>query len=355
MRRVMKSWTWLLCLPLVGCVASNTDEDLDDIPDAAWGGKADSGRIYVSAQSVDELGGDLSSLRPACRTADPSHNCEFYLSPGSALGDFGPLGAYGPLGTLGPLGSNAWSASYWISAAGDWSSWSREETGLGGPLSESGPLGPDGPLGDRAYYETLPAINDWAKQLQGGGVWTSLGPLGALGVLGPLGPLGPIGAHGYEQDDHGRYLHDGNVVRTVRAASSSFELVEMYDEATATAMHPNDTSFLALGTLERGAVDKYDIKSRHDQFVTILVVPEKQLDNFDITIKTPEGRELATSHSSSYIDWVQLQAPRGGRMTVEVSLAASGHLLSKTYRLYVVGSGAKFSQTDIRGDHQLPL
>jgi len=42
-------------------------------------------------------------------------------------------------------------------------------------------------------------------------------------------------------------------------------------------------------------------------------------------------------------------------MTVEVSLAASGHFLSKTYRLYVVGSGAKFYQTDIRGDHQVQL
>ena len=86
-----------------------------------------------------------------------------------------------------------------------------------------------------------------------------------------------------------------------------------------------------------------------------MVVPEKHLDNFDITIKSPEGRVLATSHSSCYIDWVQVQAPRGGRMTVEVSLAASGHVLAKTYRLYVVGSGENFSQTDIRGDHQLPL
>ena len=42
-------------------------------------------------------------------------------------------------------------------------------------------------------------------------------------------------------------------------------------------------------------------------------------------------------------------------MTVEVSLAASGHIFSKTYRLYVVGAGENFSQTDIRGDHQLPL
>jgi hypothetical protein len=129
----------------------------------------------------------------------------------------------------------------------------------------------------------------------------------------------------------------------------------MYDEATARSYAPNDTSFVALGEVPRGSADHFDIKSRHDQFVTIMVVPEKQLDTFDITIKSPEGRVLATSHSDSYINWIQVQAPRGGRMTVDVSLAASGHFLSKTYRLYVVGAGESFSQTDIRGDHQLPL
>ena len=355
----MNSSIWLLSLPLVasisvGCVAADTEEDLVDIPDAAWGGKADGSRIYVSAESVAALDGDLSSLSPPCRTADAFHSCDFYLSPGSALGDYGPLGAYGPLGSLGPLGTNAWNPSYWISAAGDWSSWSDD---IDGPLGSAGPLGPRGPLGDEAYYETLPSINDWAKQLQGGGVWTSLGPLGPLGALGPLGPLGPIGAHGYRADAGGRYMNGSAVKRTITTDYEpyTFELVEMYDEATAKSYAPNDTSFVALGELPRGASDSYDIKSRHDQFVTIMVVPEKQLDNFDITIKSPEGRVLATSRGSSYIDWVQLQAPRGGRMTVEVSLAASGHVFSKTYRLYVVGAGEKFSQTDIRGDHQRAL
>jgi hypothetical protein len=353
----MRSSIWLLALPLaVGCVSADTEEDsLDEIPEAPWGGKADSSRIYVSAESVAALGGDLSSLSPPCRTADAFHTCEYYLSSGSALGDYGPLGAYGPLGTLGPLGTNAWSPSYWISGAFDWSEWSAESTD--GPLSADGPLGPDGPLGDEAYYVTLPSINDWAKQLQGGGVWTSLGPLGPLGPLGALGPLGPVGAHGYRADGSGRYTSGSTIKRTISTSYEpyTFELFEMYDEATAKSYAPNDTSFVALGELPRGSVDRFDIKSRHDQFVTIVVVPEKQLDNFDITIRSPEGQVLATSRTSSYIDWVQLQAPRGGRMTVDVSLAASGHFLSKTYRLYVVGSGENFSQTDIRGRHQRSL
>jgi hypothetical protein len=87
----------------------------------------------------------------------------------------------------------------------------------------------------------------------------------------------------------------------------------------------------------------------------VLVVPEKQLDNFDLAIKDASGRVIAESHSSGYIDWIQLQAPKGGKMSIEVSLAASGHFLSKTYRLYVVGSGSRFDATDIRGEHQLSL
>lgn len=129
----------------------------------------------------------------------------------------------------------------------------------------------------------------------------------------------------------------------------------MYEEATAKSLSTPDTSYVALGELSRGSVDVFPAKSQRDQFVTVLVVPEKQLDNFDLTIKDATGRVIAKSNSSSYIDWVQLQAPKGGRMSIEVSLAASGHFLSKTYRLYVVGSGSKFNGTDIRGEHQLAL
>jgi len=113
----------LALLFLFGCAADATD----DVPDAAWpSGKADgSSHIYVSASSVEALDGDLSSLHPACKTADSFHTCEDYLSTLSALGDYGPIGAYGPLGTLGPLGSNSWSPSYWISGAGDWSACCR--------------------------------------------------------------------------------------------------------------------------------------------------------------------------------------------------------------------------------------
>ncbi|MBA3499722.1 MAG: hypothetical protein H0T65_05090, partial [Deltaproteobacteria bacterium] len=114
----------LFTLPLiVGCATEESFEagDVEDVVEAGWDAKADTARIAVTASSVDNLNRNLSSVTPPCRTADPGRTCESYLSPSSALGDFGPLGAYGPLGSLGPLGSNSWNASYWISAAGDWS------------------------------------------------------------------------------------------------------------------------------------------------------------------------------------------------------------------------------------------
>lgn len=347
----------VLLVPLfVGCATEETFEagDVDDAAEAGWDGKEDGSRIVVTASSVEALRGDLSSVSPPCRTADPGHTCADYLSTGSALGDYGPLGAYGPLGSLGPLGSNAWNPSYWISAAGDWSD---QVDAVDGPLGASGPLGPDGPLGDVAYNETLPSINDWAKQLQAGGVFTVLGPLGPLGALGALGPLGPVGAHGFAPDDGGRYMNGSRVVRTIRTsyAAEPFELVELYDEPTAKSITTPDTSFVATGEAPRGEVDVYPAKSQRAQFVTVLLVPEKQLDNFDLTIKDGAGRVIATSTSSGYIDWIQLYAPKGGSMKIEVSLAASGHFLSKTYRLYVVGAGSRFASTDITGAHQLSL
>ena len=80
----------VLCLVLLaGCVeADSLGGDLEDVPDADWNdGKADgANRIAVTASSVEALNGDLSSLTPPCVTADAFHDCEFYLSPSSALG-----------------------------------------------------------------------------------------------------------------------------------------------------------------------------------------------------------------------------------------------------------------------------
>lgn len=318
----------------------------------------------VTATSVERLNGDLSFVHPSVQTPP---GAAALLSPVSCLGGLGPLGAYGPLATLGPLGSeNSYAPRDVFAELGDWQKLAAFFSSNGGPLSDAGPLGPQGPLG-KAYWTTLPDISDFAKQLQAGGLWTVLGPIGPLGVLGPLGPLGPMGGHGFAVTTDGDYVDkDGQVQRQVALTATAnapsaantdrkqkkFSLVEVYPLARALAPRVNDTSFVSLGKLDSSAQsDRYLAESDSDQFVTVVVVPEKQLDVFSIEIK---GRgKVITSNSVGLINWIQLPVKNGERLTLVVKLTQSFHFLQHTYRLIVIGSGHEINSTDIRGPHQI--
>jgi hypothetical protein len=306
--------------------------------------------VYVSANSVEDLGvigsGGASS-------------------PLSALGSYGPLGAYGPLGELGPVGDNVWNPSTWIDAA--YNSWGSGWDGRqdGGPLTEAGPLGSHGPLGDAYIDGALFQNNEAAQQLLGLGQAAVLGPLGPLGPLGALGPLGPVGAHGFGTDENGSYIDgDGQVQRTIdvfynddKTEVRSYELFEKYSEEAAKAMTDNDTSFMVEGRIAyegRGQyeTDEFDFTSNSDQLVTVCVVPEKSLDDFDLEITDDKGNVLAKSDSDELIDWAQIQVKKGTKLKARVKLKDSGHWLSKTYRLYVVGSGEELGKAaQSSGDH----
>ena len=374
-KRTVGMFAVLLLAPIIasGCGEDSETEESGAEETGVFGakdsltrgyGKADGtttleGGLIVSASTVEALGGDLSSVQP--KVVTPA-GVEAYLAPTSALGYFGPIGPYGPLGMLGPVGDNSWNASYWISGAGDWSDWSKDMTDLGGPLSQNGPLGPAGPLSKEAYEQALPAINDFCKQLQAGGVWGVLGPVGPLGALGPLGPLGPIGAHGLPQDEDGNYVKEGDVQRAINVpydgTERTYELFETYDEKHATTMADNDTSFMVEGRLDyegwyKYETDRFEFASSQEQFVTILLLPEYQLDDFDLDVLDAGGQLLAASQSYGLIDWVQLRVPAGTKLEVEVKLYSTQHVLGKRYRLIVTGSTPHFSTTDILGDHQL--
>jgi hypothetical protein len=236
--------------------------------------------VTVTASSVESLKSNLNAVEPAVLSpALPST----YLSPFGCLGGLGALGAYGPLGKLGPLGDESWNVSKVMGLLPDWTNLTKHMALNGGPLSDQGPLGPKGPLGHEAYFETLPAISDFAKQLQLGGVWTVLGPLGPLGALGPLGPLGPVGAHGFRTDSSGNYLDEElKIQRSITVGKGSkaheFDLFEMYSESHAKTMKDNDTSFMVLG--DTTSEDQFEFTSPERQHVTIVVVPEAQMDVF---------------------------------------------------------------------------
>lgn len=372
-----------------GCTAG-VDEPSRD-PTVAFGGKADGWgdpdgeRWLVSASTIEALEGDLSSIEPAVEHADAYHSPDFYLSPSGPLGPAGPLGAWGPLGALGPIGNNTWNTSVWVgaSSAGSWDEYCTSIS-ADGPLGARGPLGPDGPLSEEAYASLASFTNergeenDFVEQLAAGGVWSVLGPLGPLGALGPLGPLGPVGAHcaregrGFAPDDDGQFVDaDGRVVRTVDVpydgGTRTYELVESYPESFASSFDDNDTSFMATGSitdLDR-EVDVYRVRSRAGQIVTVLLVPENALSDFDVELADEDGDVFARSvsdgrqrfsfgvltNTGNYIDFIQLPLEAGSELQIRVT-AWRIHRTYPTYRLVVVGSTEHFPTTTIRGAHQ---
>lgn len=312
----------------------------------------------ISANTVQGLAGNLSSVSPSVATP---FNVEAYLSEASALGYSGPLGPTGPLGMLGPIGQNTWNPSSWVSGFGDWDEWSNENVSVNGALGEEGSLGPYGPLSELAYDVDLPAINDFCKQLQLGGVWTALGPAGPLGALGPLGPLGPLGAHQFEQSEYGQYLDAGEEVRQVIVDYDGeyrrYELYENYSENYAKASVDNDTSFMVEGSVEwpYTETDTYEIVSAENQSLTIVLSPEVTMDDFDLVITDEHDQVIATSNTYTFIDFIQLNnIAAGTRLNVSVNLYSSFHYWGKNYRLFVTGSTPYLeTQNPISGDHQV--
>lgn len=330
-----------------------------------WGADYRPGALtYTSSVRVMKLSGDVRTVLPRVSDARiPGGSAALYLSSLSALGHYGPLSAYGPLGTLGPIGRDVWNPSYWISAVGDWGEWSEDTFG---PLGPDGPLGAGGPVAPAQYYgeadpgRALFASNDFAAQTRAMGLWSVLGPIGPLGALGPLGPLGPVGAHGLRVERSGDYTRDGAVVREIevdfdgRGDLRRWPLFEDYtDEAATQRRADNDTSFMVRGALaSRKEADVYTIHSAHDQIVTILVVPEKELDDFDLAVATDDGRvRIVANTGYETMDWIQMEVPAGTALRVAVGMYWSGHFLSSTYRLIVVGSGPLLNRSNITGEH----
>ena len=344
----------LLTTILTGCNPEDNDTS-SNLSDSAY---SLTSSFYISAKSINSLN-NLSSISPYINPVKvPGASPEIYLDKLSALGYLGPIGPYGPLGTLGLIaGNNTWNLSYWFDVLGTWSNWSNI---ISGSLGENGPLGPNGPISEENYYNSeLYEINHFAKHMQAGGVWSALGPIGPLGVLGPLGPLGPLGVHGYEDDYNGNYLDEYNIIiRSVEVPYNesfrSYGLYEHYTESHAKSMDNNDTSFMVSGANNSYySKDNYSFTSNEDQFVTIMLMPEKQLDDFDLSILDEFGNTLAKSDTSVFVDWIQIKVQKGTKLTAQVKLYYSGHYFSSSYRLFVTGSTQNINQTDITGNHQL--
>ncbi|MFE9201281.1 hypothetical protein [Micromonospora sp. NPDC007230] len=354
------------------------------------------GRRYVSAASVEALRGDLSTANPTVRTTYPGDPllAADYVKPMGPLGHYGLIGPWGPLGVAGPVGNTVWDPSTWITGT-CWDDWAGMLAWRKGPMSDWGPLGPDGPLSPHAYEEALPALGDFSKQLQAGGVWGVLGPVGPLGALGPLGPLGPTGAHGLGRTSDGAYVDSGGSVRRAvevpyDSATRRYELYEFYRDEYARALgYGNDTSFMAERSyLAPGSSVEYRFTSASTQWVTINIVPmwmrydlatlsgyvssaagnhlnyptgaargSALVDDFDLQLTDDTGRVLAASDSVELADAIQVQVAAGTRLTLRVSYYQRGSYVGyhDGYRLFVTGSTPYLAGTDITGAHQRPV
>lgn len=140
------------------------------------------------------------------------------------------------------------------------------------------------------------------------------------------------------------------MVRTVNAAGKNWELVEEYTEEFASKKADNDCSFLVKGVISGSETDKYTFTCKGAQFVTVTLVPEHQLDIFNLRTTNPNVQ----SKESAYINWIQFNVPGTTTITAHVSLATSGQfLLSRSYRLIVTGSASTVApaRADIAGPH----
>src|SRR5205814_41301 len=109
----------------------------------------------------------------------------------------------------------------------------------------------------------------------------------------------------------------GRVMRSVVGD----ELIELYPEAVAAAMPDNDTSFVALGSIGDPANerDAYRFTSAAAQFVTVVLVPENALSDFDLELTDAAGATIAVSDSGRMIDFVQLRVDAGTTLGARVS------------------------------------
>ena len=318
-------------------------------------GSAPSGRLAVTAETVESLGGNISSVRSKVSFAP----YQGLLLPGGPLGYLGPMGPLGPLAAWGPLSNWIMSPANLMKGMPNFEAFARVFGTLGGDMSEEGPLGPHGPL---SRYKDLSDPDPtrfglaagWTNQLQAGGLLTPLGPLGFMSPRGAFGPAGVVGDHaGYEIDSSGNYL---DARKKVRRTFKSIELYEDYTEAHALSLRDNDTSFTVSGRATWGEVRAFEFTSRHDQIVTIVLLPQAAAQIWGLRVTTPRGSEVLRSLASVYVNWAQFQVKKGEKLNIEVALRYTPiPLIPSPYGLYVTGAGPDFNRFEVFGDHVLSL
>jgi hypothetical protein len=105
-------------------------------------------------------------------------------------------------------------------------------------------------------------------------------------------------------------------------ACRTYDLVEEYQPDYARALTDNDCSWMthSAGLILISDTEQYAFTSAEEQYVTILVVPQYQLDDFDLQV-TIDGAQVITSANpgSSFVDWIQVKVRAGARLVARTS------------------------------------
>lgn len=344
------------------------------------------GGLLMTANSVRAVldSGDLSSIHPPI----PRALWPLAIALKEVLSPEGPLGKNSPAGARGAVGDDPMNPSFWMRQFG-WSAIAEALTALGGPMSGLGSLGGRGPLTPEAIA-ALKYMGPLAEQLQPGGLFAAVGVVSAVGAGSGLGAAGVVGGHGFASNERGDFVDDdGKVVRHTdveyEGGTRRIQLTELYTEANLEGRASTDAAFMVRGTLPEGdAEDTFRFTSKHDQFVTLTVVPETN-DAYFLDLLDRDGRVIATSDLNDGINYIQLQTqagevlsarvrrgepaesrlPHPAAMMIDAALApleiwAAGvrgwmgiEKPEPGYRLVVTPSTAAINTSEARGDHQI--
>lgn len=296
--------------------------------------------------TTDSLVQNLDEVDPEVR---------IFLMPGGPFDKhIGLMGATGVLSQFGPFGNRYWQPTAAFRSLGNWQDFQEYLTSIGGPLSENGPYS----LTTEAHGNYLSFLEQFAPRVPGynsQNLWRSLRAGGALHVLGdsgnmsPLsiaGPGGPNGATGLEQDGEGNFIdRDGQVVSDIEVDLEEGKwkapLSEIYTNNSDNHLISKDSFFARLGEVTRAdPTDQITFTSNRSQWLSILLIADYTLDNFELTLR-PKGKDtvIATTSNRSLSNFIVIKVPAGTEFDIDVKLKSSGHILpKKSYRLFVNGS-----------------
>jgi len=152
-----------------------------------------------------------------------------------------------------------------------------------------------------------------------------------------------------------------NIIRNItikydKSKTRTYPLFESYTENHAKQLSKYgklDTSFMISGDLvDYNKIDEFVFTSLdYPQYVTMLIVPQYTLDNFNLTLETSDHKFKVYADTTTFSNWIQVYVAEPTSFRVKISLAFTAQFLTHPYRLLVVGSTSYIPASNIKGPY----